>query len=177
MAYEALLVAAMTLRAPLTREVQLHFGIPAPVAVFAAQIAQESAFDPRAKSPVGARGLLQFMPKTAAWVQDFVGVGSPDDPAWSLRAGVWYMRHLFDRVRYASECHKWGAALSAYNGGIGWHNRRQAIARDPADFWGSVRIVNPGITSANQRENERYSQRIVYTLQPHFAPLGGRKVC
>lgn len=177
MAYEALLVAAMAMRGPLVRETQLRFGIPAPAAVVAAQIAQESAFDPRAQSPVGARGLLQFMPKTASWAQSYVGVGSPDDPMWSLRAGVWYMRWLYDRVKYPSECHQWGAALSGYNGGIGWHARRQANASDPRDFWHSVRTVNPGVSPASQRENEQYSYRIVFVLQPHFARLGGRMIC
>ena len=34
-----------------------------PANVFAAQIAAESSWDPRAESPVGARGIAQFMPK------------------------------------------------------------------------------------------------------------------
>ena len=34
-----------------------------PTNVFAAQIAAESSWDPRAESPVGARGIAQFMPK------------------------------------------------------------------------------------------------------------------
>lgn len=34
-----------------------------PANVFAAQIAAESSWDPRAVSPVGARGIAQFMPK------------------------------------------------------------------------------------------------------------------
>ncbi len=38
-----------------------------PVEVFAAQIAQESRWDPRAVSPAGARGIAQFMP--AVWKQ------------------------------------------------------------------------------------------------------------
>ena len=34
-----------------------------PANIFAAQIAAESSWDPRAVSPVGARGIAQFMPK------------------------------------------------------------------------------------------------------------------
>ena len=35
-----------------------------PADVLAAQIAAESGWDPQARSPVGARGIAQFMPKT-----------------------------------------------------------------------------------------------------------------
>lgn len=165
-------------RSQIVREAQFRFGIPAPLAAIAAQIAQESGFDATANSRVGARGLLQIMPKTADFIGESIGErGDPADPQWAIRAGVWYMRYLYDRVAYQRECDRYGAALSAYNGGLGWHNRRQAAARDPQDFWGSVRTINPGITAANQRENERYSWRIVYTLQARFRAMGGKLVC
>lgn len=177
MAYDALLVAALALREDLTRTVNFHFGPAGPVAVVAAQIAQESAFNPWAKSPVGALGLMQFMPKTATWAAGIVGPGSPLDPAWSLRAGVWYDRYLYDRVIYPSDCQRWGAALASYNGGLGWHDKRKYRAANPQDFWGSVRTVNPGVSPASQRENEDYPRRIVFELQPRFFVLGGRRVC
>lgn len=165
------------MRGDLLRETQFRFGIPAPVAVVAGQIAQESAFNPAARSAVGAAGLLQFMPKTASWAARYVGEGSPLDARWALRAGVWYDRFLYERADYPSDCQKWGAALSGYNGGEGWQQRRRAVAANPNDFWNSVRLVNPGISAQNQRENQEYSYRIVFVHQPHFAALGGRRVC
>lgn len=44
----------------------------------------ESGFDPRAESPVGARGLLQLMPARAR----AMGVEDPMDPGASLEAGA-----------------------------------------------------------------------------------------
>jgi soluble lytic murein transglycosylase-like protein len=177
MAYDALLIAALALRGPLTRQAEFHFGVPAPVAVIAAQIAQESSFNPRARSSVGAVGLMQLMPATASWAGQQLGAGDPTDPAWALRAGVWYDRWLYQRVHYSTDCARWGAALSGFNGGLGWQQKRQALARVPDDFWTSVRLTNPGVTPAAQAENEAYPQRIVYQLQPRFVALGGRKVC
>ena len=79
-------------------------------------IRQESAFDPRATSPVGARGLMQLMPLTAQEVARKEGVSySPDglyDPAMSVRLGAVYFRELLDRFDGNVEL-----ALASYNGG------------------------------------------------------------
>lgn len=155
-----------------------YFGLPPPTPVFMAQIKQESNFRRDAKSPVGALGLMQQMPATAKWIGAEIALpATPLDPEWSIRAGVWYDKFLFDRVPYKNVCDKWGAALSSYNGGLGWHNKRRGRAEDPQDFWNSVRWINPGITAANQGENQEYPYRIVYKHQPAFFRIGDRKVC
>ena len=81
-------------------------------AVVTAVVRAESAFDPRAVSHKGARGLMQLMPATARRF----GVGSEDifDPARNLDAGVRYLRWLLDR--FDGELH---LALAAYNAGEG----------------------------------------------------------
>lgn len=165
-------------RAAIIREAQFRFGIPAPAALIAAQLQQESNFDPSARSRVGAMGMGQFMPQTAKWVgAELKGEAAPLDAGWSIRATVFYMRWLYDRVIYPTDCDRFGAALSAYNGGLGWHNKRRGQAPDPGDFWGSVRHINPGITAGNQQENAEYPHRIVYDRQARFRALGGRLVC
>jgi soluble lytic murein transglycosylase-like protein len=175
---DALPPAALVHRPAIVRSAQFYYGIPAPVPVIAAQIMQESQFNPSAQSGAGAQGLMQFMPSTAKWAGPASGAGAaqPFNAAWAIRAGVWYDRYLYDRVPYAADCDKWGAALSAYNGGLGWHAKRQARAQDPSDFWNEVRFINPGITPANQRENQSYPERIVLRWQPLFATWG-RTVC
>lgn len=175
---DALPAEVLPHRQAIVREAQFRFGIPAPAALFAGQIAQESGFNPNARSRVGALGLSQFMPGTAKWAgEQLDSPAAPLDPIWSVRAMVFYVRWLYDRVTYKTDCDRFGAALSAYNGGLGWHNKRQAAAPDPTDFWGSVRLVNPGITPANQRENQEYPHRIVYERQNRFRAIGGRMVC
>jgi tetratricopeptide (TPR) repeat protein len=79
-------------------------------------IRQESAFDPRATSPVGARGLMQLMPPTAREVCRKVGVPYQEDrlydPDLSVRLGATYFRELLDRFDGNVEL-----ALAGYNGG------------------------------------------------------------
>jgi len=60
-----------------------------PPAWIAAQLDQESGFDPRAVSPAGAQGIAQFLPGTwAAWGRDGNGDGvrDPFDPADAIPA-------------------------------------------------------------------------------------------
>lgn len=78
--------------------------------LFAAQINQESRFDPKAVSKAGAQGLGQLMPGTA---RD-LGVTDPFDPAQNLDASARYMRQLMDR--YDGDTDR---ALAAYNWGMG----------------------------------------------------------
>ena len=68
-------------------------------AYVAAIIRNESSFQPRAESAVGARGLMQLMPDTAEWIAHKLGVEGYAfermyDPASNIRFGCWYLNYL-----------------------------------------------------------------------------------
>lgn len=61
--------------------------------LLASMVMQESQFDPKAKSWVGAQGLLQLMPATAA----SFGIKNREDPKQSLKGGTDYLISLEKR--------------------------------------------------------------------------------
>lgn len=84
------------------KQLRLHPGL------LHAVVRVESAYDPRAVSKKGARGLMQLMPATA----DRYGVSDSYDPRQNLQGGAQYLKDLLKLFEFDIKL-----ALAAYNAG------------------------------------------------------------
>lgn len=178
--------AAEQHRRTLVRAAHAEWGLGAPVATFAAQVHQESAWRVNARSGVGAEGLAQFMPATADWMAEIyprsLGPAQPYNPGWALRALVAFDRWLYERNQAATECDRFAFVLAGYNGGQGWVNRDRRLASakgaDPLAWFDSVERHNAGRSAANFRENRHYPRAILLRWEPMYVAAGwGAGVC
>ena len=108
-----------------------------------AQMYQESRFNPKARSPAGAIGLMQLLPRTA---REF-GVKKLRIPEQSVRAGVAYLAWLHSRFEpeLTVKDRIW-FALAAYNAGFGHVTDARRLARgqlglDPDRWFDNVEVA------------------------------------
>lgn len=137
-----------------------------------AQAIAESSLNPRARSPAGAMGLMQFMPAT--WTE--WGEGDPYDPEASIRAGCRYMSHLYGCYgEIPDDTERYKFALAAYNAGRGNINRALTLARGcsfaewdaqgrpPGDWqtWRYASAYLPEVTGRHAVETLGYVSKIM----------------
>ncbi|WP_193161099.1 MltF family protein [Microbulbifer hainanensis] len=123
-----------------------------------AQMWQESNFNPKAKSPVGAQGLLQIMPQTGA------DMGYPPplfDPDKNIKAGVKYLGWIRNRLEapiHLSD--KLWFTLASYNAGLGHLYDAQRLAEelglDPTKWFDNVEIAMLKLSEPRYFEKARY---------------------
>ena len=118
----------------------------------AAKIRAESTFNPNARSPADARGLMQVLPSTGAAVARrngiaWNGANSLYDPATNIRIGTAYMAQRRDQYGFPY------IASAAYNAGPAptarWREQRGHM--DP-DIW---------IETISYRETREYVARVM----------------
>jgi soluble lytic murein transglycosylase len=118
----------------------------------AAEIRAESVFNPNARSPANARGLMQLLPGTAAGVSQrtglpYAGAESLYDSSTNIALGSAYLREMEDKYGQTYQ------AIAAYNAGptptARWLSQRPA--HDP-DLW---------IETISYKETRDYVARVL----------------
>lgn len=173
--------AALKYRADLTRSARLAFGLDAPVAVMAAQVHQESRWQPDAHSPY-AHGLAQFTPATADWIgglDQALRSADTGNPIWALRALARYDRWLHDRVPdTGNACDRWWAVLRGYNGGLGhWRNEARLAAPEVDRRAIDAQCGRASRHVAHCPENLGYPRLILTRWQPLYSTWGPGVAC
>lgn len=132
--------------------------------LIAAQMYQESQFDPRAVSPSGARGLMQLMPRTAL----ALGFSDLARPESAIHAGVKYLYELRNEIDADVPVgERTWFALAAYNlGPKGLAQARRYAARlklDPNRWAGNVEAAMLRLAQAGGPDGRRrYGQALIY---------------
>ena len=125
-----------------------------------AVIAVESDFDPRARSPKDAQGLMQLIPETAARF----AVRNPLDPQQNLRGGLAYLRWLLSYYRGQVVL-----AIAAYNAGERAVDRYRGVPPYP-----ETRDYVRKIRARFRNEQHPYDPQIA-DASPLLAPLAARR--
>ena len=130
---------------------------------------QESGFDPRVRSGVGARGMMQLMPETARVVARHIGeTYQPallDDADYNMRLGASFLGQLINNFSGS-----YVMATAAYNAGpgrpadwAGYCGDPRAGTVDPVDF----------IECIPFSETRNYVMRVMEATEVYRARLGG----
>ena len=136
-------------------------------------IRRESEFDPEVISPVGARGLMQLMPKTAQEMAGKIGVPYSrkrliSDPTYNVRLGIAYLNELSERF---------GGNIilvaAAYNAGPTRLDRWLTMFGDPRSE--NIDVID-WIEDIPYRETRNYVMRVAESFLPYEARLKGAPV-
>lgn len=132
-------------------------------------IRQESSFDAGAASPVGARGLMQLMPATAASVARRLNEPASvqaltADPAYNMRLGTTYLQGLLDQFGGALPL-----ALAGYNAGP--HRVQAWLTAQGDPLAGGADMVD-WIEMIPFNETRNYVQRVIENIVIYRAQRG-----
>jgi len=123
--------------------------------MIAAQMYQESHFNPAARSHAGAYGLMQLS-ETVARTEGVEDIFAPRE---NIKAGVRHLKDLYDHFDKAIGEDRLYIALAAYNIGLGhvWDARNLARAQhlDP-NQWSSLEKTLPQLSYSRYYKHARY---------------------
>ena len=132
--------------------------------VFKAQAMAESELNPKARSHVGARGLMQLMPSTFGTIQSVrPEFKSIDDPEWNIAAGIMHDRYLWTLWKNQPGDERRHFMFGSYNAGEGTIARACSVARESKlddTRWPNIEQVAPKVQRWRYRETVGYVKRI-----------------
>jgi soluble lytic murein transglycosylase len=130
---------------------------------------QESNFDPGARSNVGARGMMQLMPSTAAILARRMGVGYSAerlyDADYNIRLGSTYLQKMIDDMGGS-----YVMAAASYNAGPNHMPDWTSICGDPRTASGDPIDFIECIPFS---ETRNYAMRAMETMEVYRARLNG----
>lgn len=131
------------------------------------QVAAESNFNPNAVSPVGARGLAQFMKPTFNDVVKRSGYIKDDifNPRWNLAAQAWYNRRLYNNwSAKRTELSRIQLMMCSYNSGLKYPLIAQKIcitkAEKNCNEWQDIRKFASEVPGWIHEESLNYTKKI-----------------
>jgi soluble lytic murein transglycosylase-like protein len=131
---------------------------------------QESAFNPRARSRAGARGLMQLMPGTAQLMdsgKSFRGrLEDLYEPGLNVALGQKYLKFLLDEEVVQGDLIRLAAAYNGGPGNLAKWKRKQDMRGDPAD---DALLFIETIPSP---ETRHYITRVLYNYWMYSQRLG-----
>ena len=150
-----------------TKYSKRFFGVGFDWHYFKVQAVAESNLREDARSPVGAVGVMQIMPRTFAEIQrkNPAITGSLDQPRWNIAAGIWYDRQHF--VVWAADrslVERLKFTFGSYNAGRSSILRAQQFALGEglnARLWDSVAGELPRVTGRRSQETVAYVARVL----------------
>jgi soluble lytic murein transglycosylase len=149
--------------------VSMHIPTPPESAFTHALIRQESMFNPDASSGVGARGLMQLMPRTAKDVARKLGIRYKETllshPDYSLKLGTAFVQEQIEHFNGS-----YVLALAGYNAGPGRVHEWIGEFGDPRN--GTIDPID-WVELIPMQETRNYVQRIIESLQIYRAKLAG----
>jgi len=111
-----------------------------------AMVRQESRFTSDAQSHKGASGFMQIMPLTGEQLAKSLEMEDMSQPDDNLRAGVYYLKTLYNLFEGVEEPDRIKLTLAAYNAGIGRIYDAQELAaylHDNPGRWQAIRDALP----------------------------------
>ncbi len=142
------------------------FGVGFDWRYFKSQAIAESNLDSDAKSHVGAKGIMQIMPRTFEEIKykNASIKGSSKQPKWNIAAGIYYDRTIWKLWKAKRPFKdKLGFMFGSYNAGKGNILKAQRFAKKTGmneNHWSSIEKTLVKVTGKHSKETIGYVNKI-----------------